>query len=35
MGKPDKFGETIEGDKEKLAEGNEASGLGILRRDTF
>jgi hypothetical protein len=34
-GEPDKFGETVEGDNEKLAEGNEASGLWILRRDTF
>jgi hypothetical protein len=35
MGELDEFGETIEGDKEKLTEGNEASGLGILGRDTF
>ena len=35
MGELDEFGETIEGDKEELAEGYEASRLWILRRDTF
>jgi len=35
MGEPDEFGESIEGDNEKLTEGNEASGLWILRGDTF
>lgn len=35
MGKPDEFGETVEGDKEKLTEGDEASGPWILGRDTF